>query len=124
LTLEKGGFMASVRKSASTSEKPRRPPGTTLDARENQMISLAVDLAEKQLREGTASAQVINHFLKLGTSRERLEQEKLVKENELLQSRTEAIASAVRVEELYTTALNAMRSYAGQDPLESEDDDY
>lgn len=114
--------MASTRKNASETEKPRRPPGTTLDARENQMISLAVDLAEKQLKEGTASAQVINHFLRLGTSRERLEQEKLVKENELLRSRTEQIASAARVEELYVKALNSMRSYAGQDPLELEDD--
>ncbi len=104
--------------------KPRRPPATTLDARENQMISLAVDLAEKQLREGTASAQVINHYLRLGTSRERLEQEKLTKENELLRSRADAIASGKRVEELYSTALNAMRSYAGQDVPELDDGDY
>lgn len=116
--------MAAVRKNPpEETPKPRRRPAVTLDARENQMISLAVDLAEKQLREGTASAQVVTHFLRLGTSRERLEQEKLTKENELLQSRTEQIASAARVEELYTKALNAMRSYAGQDPVEEDDDD-
>lgn len=103
---------------------PKRRPATTLDARENQMIALSVDLAEKQLREGTASAQVITHFLRLGTSRERLEQEKLKKENELLQSRAEAIASGKRVEEVYGQALDAMRSYAGQDPMKDEDDDY
>lgn len=105
--------------------KPRRRPATTLDARENQMISLSVDLAEKQLREGTASAQVITHFLRLGTSRERLEQEKLRQENQLLQSRAEAIASAANVEKLYGKALKAMRSYSGETPTEeSEDDDY
>lgn len=115
---------AQRKKTTDTEAKPRRRPATTLDARENQMIALAVDLAEKQLRDGTASAQVINHFLKLGTSRERLEQEKLVKENELLRSRTEQIASGARMEELYAKAINSMRSYSGQDPVEDEDDDY
>lgn len=103
--------------------KPRGRPAATPEQRENQMVALAVDLAEKQLREGSASAQVINHYLRLGTSRERLEQEKLRKENELLQIRAEAIASAARVEELYKVALDAMRSYAGQPPMEQEYDE-
>ena len=68
--------MAPSRKDASPS-KPRRPPATTPEARENQMVSLAIDLAEKQLAEGTASSQVITHYLKLATSREQLEKEKL-----------------------------------------------
>ena len=102
----------------------RRPPATTPEARENQLIAHAVDLAEDQLLKGTASAQVISHYLKLGSSREKLEQERLRGENELLKVKAEAIASAKRVEELYTTALNAMRSYAGQEPLEMQDDDY
>lgn len=89
-------------------------PALTPEARENQMIALAVDLAEKQLIEGTASSQVITHFLKLATSRERLEKEKLEKENELLRAKTEAIESAKRVEELYSDALRAMRSYRGE----------
>jgi hypothetical protein len=88
------------------------------------MIALAVELAEKQLRAGTASAQVINHYLRLGTTREKLEQEKLSRENELLQMRSEQIASAARVEELYMTALNAMRSYAGFESQDQSDDDY
>lgn len=92
----------------------RRPPATSVEARENQLISLAVDLAERQLSEGTASSQVITHYLKLGTTKERLEKEKLEKENELLKAKTEAIQSAKRVEELYKDALNAMRSYSGQ----------
>lgn len=95
---------------------PRRRPATTPEERENQLVSLAVDLAERQLREGTASSQVMSHYLKLATSRERLEQEKLKKENELLQARADAIASAKRVEELYDKAISAMRSYAGQEP--------
>lgn len=83
------------------------------------MISLAVDLAERQLREGTASAQVITHFLKLATTREQLEKEKLARENELLRAKTEALESAKRVEELYANALSAMKTYSGQ----SDDDD-
>lgn len=94
-------------------------PALNPDTRENQMIALAVDLAEKQLIEGTASSQVITHFLKLATSRERLEREKLEKENELLRAKTEAIESAKRVEELYSDALRAMRSYRG----ETDDED-
>jgi len=103
-------------------ESPRRPPATTPEARENQMIAHAVDLAEKQIREGTASAQVLSHYLKLGSSREKLEQERLAKENELLDAKREALASAQRVEELYKTALDAMRTYAGHDPLEIQVD--
>jgi hypothetical protein len=87
------------------------------------MISLAVDLAEQQLRDGTASAQVVTHFLRLGTSRERLEQEKLQRENELLKSRTDQIASAAKVEELYGQALDAMRSYSGHVVPSGDDDD-
>jgi hypothetical protein len=86
------------------------------------MIALAVDAAEKQLKEGTASSQVITHFLKLGSTRERLEQERLARENKLLDAKAEMIESAKRVEELYKTALDAMRSYAGQEPMESDDE--
>ena len=109
--------MAKVNKTNS-SRKIR--PALTPEARENQMISLAVDLAEKQLIEGTASSQVITHFLKLGTTKAELEKEKLLSENELLKARTEMIQSAKRVEELYTNALNAMRNYSGQ----GDPDDY
>lgn len=91
-----------------------RRPAMTPDARENQMINLAVDLAEKQLEEGTASSQVITHFLKLGSSKERLEREKLEEENKLLRAKTENLQSQKRVEELYAEALAAMRRYNGQ----------
>lgn len=114
--------MPARRVSDSDAPKSRRPPATTPEARENQLISAAVDLAEKQLQEGNASAQVITHYLKLGSSREKLEQERLAQENELLKVKREAIASAARVEAMYAEALNAMRSYAGQPS--TEDDDY
>ena len=78
------------------------------------MISLAVDLAERQLQEGTASSQVITHYLKLGSMRERLEREKLEEENKLLKARTEQIQSMKRIEELYEEAIKAMRNYGGQ----------
>lgn len=113
--------MASQRKVAE-SKQSRRPSATTPEAREHQLIALAVDVAEKQMREGTASSQIINHYLKLSSTRERLEQERLTRENELLSKKAEAMESAKRVEELYETALNAMRSYAGQEPVETFDD--
>lgn len=103
--------------------RPRGRPATTPEGREQQMVSLAVDLAERQLREGTASAQVISHYLKLGSTRERLEQERLSQENALLQAKIEQLASAKRVEELYENALNAMREYSGQNQIEYDEDD-
>lgn len=91
----------------------REPPAKTPEGRENQLISLAIDLAEKQLKDGSASAQVITHYLKLGSTKERLEMDKLKKENELLIAKTEALQSAKRVEELYSSAMNAFRMYSG-----------
>jgi hypothetical protein len=78
-----------------------------------QLIAAAVDLAEKQILEGKASSQVITHYLKLGTTREKLEQERLRHENMLTQAKIENLASSARVEELYMNALKAMRAYAG-----------
>ena len=114
--------MVSRRKTDPKSAPTRGKPATTPEGRENQLVALAVDLAERQLREGTASAQVISHFLKLGSTREELEQERLRHENELTRVKIEAMASAQRTEELYREALKAMRSYAGQDPLAEEED--
>ena len=102
--------MAKV--STPVSTKKMRP-ALTPDSRENQLISLAVDCAEKQMREGTASSQVIVHYLKLGSSKERREREKLEEEIKLLRAKTEAMKSAKVVEELYTEAINAMKTYSG-----------
>lgn len=96
--------------------KRRQLPATTPEGRENQLIAKAINLAEKQLEDGTASAQVISHFLRLGSTRERLEQAKMEHEVELMRTRREQIESQQKVEELYLQALNAMRSYSGQAP--------
>ena len=90
-------------------------PALTPEARENQLINMAVDLAEQQLRDGTASSQIITHFLKLGTMKEQLEREKLMKENELLRARTESLTAAKNQEELYQKAIKAMQHYSGYD---------
>lgn len=95
------------------SQSPIEPRESTLEGRENQLIAYAVDLAEKQLREGTASAQVITHYLKLGSTRERKEQAKLQKEIELAQAKIEALQSAEELKDLYKDAMEAMRSYSG-----------
>jgi hypothetical protein len=104
--------------------KPKlRPPGKTVESRENQLISMAVDLAARQLADGTASSQVITHYLKLGSTMQQLENEKLKTENELLKAKTDALKSAKKVEELYLNALNAMRNYGGaQDNGDGVDD--
>jgi hypothetical protein len=111
----KGGRLPA-RKRRSEPDQTRRKPATTPEGRENEMVSIAHDLAERQIREGTASSQIITHFLKLGSTRERLEQERLEHENELTRVKIEAIESQQRVEELYLEALRAMRSYAGDLP--------
>ena len=92
--------MAKVKAKSSTDSTRRLRPALTPEARENQMISLAEDLAEKQLLDGTASSQVVTHYLKLGTMKYKLEMEKLREENELLKAKTEAIQSSARIEEL------------------------
>ena len=96
----------------------------TPEARESQLISLVFDLAERKIRDGTASSQVMTHFLKLGTIHAELEKEKLVHENELLRAKTEAIKSQQRMDEMYANALAAMRSYSGNDDSgENSNDD-
>jgi len=91
----------------------RRDPGSTIESRENQLIALAVDLAEQQLRDGTASSQVITHYLKLGSTKMQLEKEKLKKENELLIAKTEQLESLKRLDGLYERAIEAMKEYTG-----------
>ena len=114
--------MAKVKVSNSSESNRRLRPALTPEGRENQLISLAEDLAEKQLREGTASSQVITHYLKLGTAKERLELEKLKRENLLLEAKTEVMESAKKVEELYSKAIRAFQSYNGQE--EEIEDEY
>lgn len=101
----------------------RRRPATTDQGREAQLISLAMDLAERQLAEGTASSQVMTHYLKMGSNRETLEQERLRQEVELLRGKVEQLAAGGRIEALYSEALNAMRNYSGQQSAVEDEDE-
>ena len=96
-----------------TSSRKKRPPASTPEAQERRMIGLAIDLAERQLEEGTASVQVQIHYLKLASEREKLERQKLENENELLRMKTESLAYNARSEEMYEQALEAMKKYSG-----------
>jgi hypothetical protein len=84
------------------------------------MISLAIDLVEKRLIEGTASSQETTHFLKLATTKARLEREILEKQRDLIVAKTKDLESHQEMKELYAQALNAMRNYSGN----GDEDEY
>ena len=111
----------SQAKDKSGPKQSRSRPATTLEGRENQLIALAVDLAEQQLRDGTASSQVITHYLKLGSTKERLEKKNLEMDVELKEAKKDALQTSRHIEELYMNALNAMRTYSGQ--VENNDEE-
>lgn len=106
--------------------RSRRPrPATSAEGREDQLISLAFDLAETQLRDGTASSQVITQLLKSGSRRDRLEQKRLENDNLLLSAKVGQIEASERVDKLYEQALGAMRQYTGQsDDTDPDEEDY
>lgn len=113
--------MAKVKAPPTKTSERKVRPAVTEEGRESQMIALAVDCAEKQLREGTASSQIIVHYLKLATEREQLEREKLKTENLLAQAKIEQIKSEKSKEEMFKAAIDAMRSYRGLGGPEDED---
>lgn len=113
--------MAGRKKNSSQTSSRRSRPALTPEAREDQLVNLAVNLAEQQLRDGTASSQIIAHYLKRGSMRERLEMERLAEENKLLRAKTEALQSQKNIEELYANAIKAMKSYSGGG---DEDEEY
>ena len=100
--------------STSLEDKPPLRPALTPEGRENQLIALAMDLAEQRLRDGTATSQEVTHFLRLGSPRNRLEEEKLKKEIELLEAKKSDLESREKVEELYSEAMKAFGIYSGQ----------
>lgn len=112
--------MAKVKAPGSSTTVKRGRPALTPEGREGQLVSLAIDLAEQQLREGTASSQVITHYLKLGTERERLERERLEEENKLLRAKTEALEAQKESKIQYEKILKALRNYNGM----GEPDEY
>ena len=110
-------------KRITTDQPKKQAPAKTPEARENQLTALAFDLVEKRLREGTASSQETTHFLKVGSIRERLEKEKLMKENSLLEAKTKSLQSSERLEELMKDALKAVRTYSGQQSASDDDNE-
>lgn len=97
-----------------STEASQKPPVTTIEDREDEMVALAVQLAERRLREGTATSQEIVHFLKLGSTKAKLEREKLIQENKLLEAKTDSIRQSREMMELYERAMEAMKSYSGK----------
>lgn len=112
--------MAKVKKSSASEPLREMKPAMTPEAWENQLITLAMERAEQQLRDGTASSQLITEFVKRGSTKARLEKEILEEQKELMAAKTEALQSAKRIEELYTDAISAMRMYAG---VSNDDED-
>lgn len=110
-------------KSSKSTEKSKRSPAMSAEAQHNRMISLANKCAEEQLRKGTASSQIICHYLKMGSEKERLSIEKEKAELELLRAKTKQIESAERIEALYARALGALSSYKGDSIDEDGDED-
>ena len=115
--------MARPKKAQPSGEKkPKLRPALTPEAQESQAIALAMNLAMEQLQNGTASAQVITHFLNLATAKEKLKRENLEEENKLLRAKTESLQASQRDEEFYKKVLDAMNSYSGEE--EYDEDEY
>ena len=112
----------SVNAKVDKNAQRKRPPATTPEAEENELIALAMDEARKRLQNGTASSQLIAHFVKRGSPKERIEQEILEKQKELISAKTEAIKSAKVIEELYVNALKAMSQYQGNQKVDTDEE--
>lgn len=115
--------MGRLNTKGTSPPKPKMRPAISPEARENQLISLAYDVAEERLRNGTATSQEVVHFLRLGSMKERKEMELMEKKNELMTAKTEALQSAKRIEELYKDAITAFRSYHSSAEGEDYDQD-
>lgn len=117
-----GTLATEVEDDESTMIKRRQRPGRTIEARENQIVRLAYDLAERRIRQGTATSQEVTHFLKVGSTQAQLEKLKLEQENNLLKVKAESLQSQKRVEELYSEAMKAFRTYSGQEEILNDED--
>lgn len=118
--------MAKVKAPNTSAPHKGIRPALTPEARENQLISLAIDLVEQRLLDGTASSQETTHFLKLATNKAKLERERFELENELIRAKTQALKDQADMKVLYADAIAAMRRYSGHgsDYYDEESDDY
>lgn len=114
--------MARIKSPNQTNKKTMRP-ALTPDARENQLISLAIDLVEQRLIDGTASAQETTHFLKLASRKAKLEAERAELENELIKAKTQSIKDQADMKTLYQDAIAAMRRYSGHGSDQDDEED-
>ena len=105
--------MASGRKNSDGTIQRRMAPAVDPEARENQLISLATDAAERELLKENPDKRIVVHYLKLATTKAQLEKEKLRKENSLLEVKTDAVKSSAKTEEMYAEAIKAMQLYQG-----------
>lgn len=118
---DNGDIKTKTKTKTKSRSSNRIRPALNPESREKQLINLAINLAEEQLRDGTASSQVISHYLKLGSTKNKTEHEILLAQKELITAKTETLYASKRVEELYNNAIAAMKSYSGN---VLEDDDY
>lgn len=112
--------MAKPKANGKPLNSPKTRTATSPEARENQLISLAYDLVEQRLRDGTATSQETVHFLKLGSTKDRIEKEILERQKDLITAKTEMLQSQKNIENLYRDAIVAMRSYTGHTQEEEE----
>ena len=117
-------MMAKVRVQGDTGNRRKGRPALTPEARENQLISLAIDLVEQRLIDGTASSQETTHFLKLASTKSRLENEIMEKQKELISAKTEAIHAEKERENLFKEAIAAMKRYSGHGGEPDGPDEY
>jgi hypothetical protein len=113
-----------ARRTTEETREPLPPPATTLEGREDQLILAAMDLVERRIHEGNASAQETVHFLKLGSVRNQLEQEKLRHENTALQARVKEMERRTSGDDMYAKALQAFRGYSGQEPVDPDEEEF
>lgn len=102
----------------------RRSPAKTPEERESVLISKSLNLIERQIDDGSASSQVLSLYAKLGSSRERLEQERLANENQVLRKKVESMEAAIDVKNLMEEALGAFKGYSGRISDADEGDFY
>ena len=115
--------MAKAKTASQTNVRPPLRPAISPENRENQLTNLAYDLVEQRLRDGTATSQETTYFLKLGSSKTKLENEKLKEENKFVRAKTEALEADKNSKEMYENAIKAMSLYQGHED-EEDDDDY
>lgn len=112
--------MKRAKVSDSSAPTKKRRPALSPEARENQLISLAIDLVEQRLIDGTASSQETTHFLKLASSKAKRENELLETQIELAKAKTKAYQSTEKMEKLMSDALEAFKGYSGNGGYDDE----